>query len=693
MRDRKLKLLKRFIAAAVPVSIQSLSQELSLSQRTIRNELSEMNEQLAKNEFPVIQSIRGKGMYLKLNEDQKKAAIRLMEEQREKDFLSRELRILDLILSISLENQKVFLYQKEQEYQISKSTMDEDMRRVRVFLREYGLEVISMPKQGLILEGKERIIRTMLYSVVNKAVKSLSLAERVESRPIKEQIIFKYLPMALFKKIDSIYDQVISSKEENFYRKNFILFTGIWLIRYQQENLIKNTHWKGSSADLPSEIQQFVHTICKDFKIQPEGNELNYLIFMLNTFNQKNMNNSIEWMQAQILSIQLIQHVEKITKIPFSRREEALQEGLYKHIAGLLNRIRYDIQFANPLKENIKASYQGIYGAVADFAPEINNAAGKKITEDELAFLAIHFSTSASELNQEESYYYRAVVICNHGVATGKLLAENLKELFNIEVLAVLSSRETDLISKLDIDLVFATLSVPIQTKPTLIIDPIIKKENKEAITAFLMQHKNCQRLARRQEDATHMFHSLLHLIERKNGKITGEDYQELENIFLENHLSIDAKEIQPMIKDVLKDENILVDVEAENWQEAIRLVSQPLLKEKIINQQYIEAMIEAVKKFGPYIVIGRHLALAHARPEDGAEKLGLSVAVMKKPIYFGHEENDPVTLIFCLSAVDSYSHLNIMKNLIDLINDEDKINRLSKAESITAFKEVFFAD
>ncbi len=84
------------------------------------------------------------------------------------EILTRDERLLDLILSISLGKKKVFLYQKEEELQISKSTLDEDMRRLRQLLTKYTVEILSIPKQGLVLNGKERSIRTMIYSFINK---------------------------------------------------------------------------------------------------------------------------------------------------------------------------------------------------------------------------------------------------------------------------------------------------------------------------------------------------------------------------------------------------------------------------------------------------------------------------------------------------------------------------------------------
>ena len=145
------------------------------------------------------------------------------------------------------------------------------------------------------------------------------------------------------------------------------------------------------------------------------------------------------------------------------------------------------------------------------------------------------------------------------------------------------------------------------------------------------------------------------------------------------------------MLQDILRDKNIILNQECEDWKEVIEQVSLPLVKEQVIEARYIDAMIKSVEEYGPYIVIGKHLALAHARPEDGVNKLGISVMTLKEPIKFGNEENDPVKIVFCLAAVDSYSHLNIMKSLVELINDKQKVERLIHADNLAIFKQELF--
>ncbi|MGL9749780.1 BglG family transcription antiterminator [Enterococcus sp. DIV0170] len=689
MKDRTAKILRIFITSDYPVTLEQLEEEFHTSSRTIRNELREINLLLRTNQLPEVKNLRKKGYHLLLDKDQKQRLLDQMDSAEEEHYLDRESRIFDLILSFSLGKNATFLYQKEEAYQISKSSLDEDMRRVRNILKEYGIEVLSVPKQGILLQGAERSIRTMIYDVINTSVGVISPQGEQEAS-VNLTILHHYISPQLLKKLEQLYVDSVDKMEDAIYRNQLLVFTAVWLSRYMREDLIASSAWE--AADTPqSDIRDFVTAICDAFQLSPPEVEIKYIVFMLNTFNSRDMNNSIEWVQAQLLSIQLMQFVEEKTKIPFSRKEEMLQEGLYKHLVGLINRVKSDIQIVNPLKENVKKNYGNIYSAIRHFTPSIEQVTGKQITEDEIAFLTIHFSTSVSAINQDLHYIYKAVVICNHGVATGKLLSENLKELFNIEVLAVLSSRELDLIEKLDVDLIFSTVAIHYSKKPVLELEPIIKEESKKRITSFLNTNQKLKRLVNHQ-DSTQLFYALIETIEKSGGEVSGNIYKELETLFDQNHLTINKKEIQPMLEDVLKDSNILLNEQVTTWEDSIRRVSEPLIKEKIIEPRYVTAMIDSVKEYGPYIVIGKYIALAHARPEDGVNSLGISVATIKDPIAFGNEENDPVKIIFCLAAVDSYSHLNIMKSLIELINDEEKVDRLSGETDIERFKEILFS-
>lgn len=46
---------------------------------------------------------------------------------------------------------------------------------------------------------------------------------------------------------------------------------------------------------------------------------------------------------------------------------------------------------------------------------------------------------------------------------------------------------------------------------------------------------------------------------------------------------------------------------------------------------------------------------------------------------------------MFCLAAVDNYSHLNVMKAVVQLINDPKKVEQLSTISDVKEFRDVLF--
>lgn len=695
MKERTKQVLKRLLTANTYLTLEDLSKEYHISQRTLRNELVIINEFLQSNNYSLVTTKRGKGMQLALTHREAQTLLEQMNAAGTKEYYLPEERFLILLLDIADTKKITLLYEMEERLQVSKSTVDEDMRKIRQYLKKYSVQVMSLPKQGIVLHGDERSIRSMLFDVINNRTDFdyITLSSRMTKEiNFEYRLVLNFLEKERIKIIAQLYNQQLKQLNPDvnpLYHNQVILFLAIWVRRIHEGNTIDTV--KGKRELTEGQIRDFIDHICESFKLYPALSEMKYIAFTIESFDSKDMSNSLDWVTAQLLTIQLITHVEKVTQMPFSLDEEDLYEGLYKHITGLLSRARNEIKVFNPLKETIKESYSWIYQAVAGFSNHIESYIKKPLSEDEIGFLTIYFSTSTSRMKQEKQYIYQAVVVCNHGISTGRLLAANLKEQFNIEIVTVLSSYELSFIDKLDVDIIFSTIPIDYSKKPSLLLNPILRESDKKEIEAFLEQNKEKRRLVSNELDATKMLQDILILMEASGAKITAESYLDLVDTFKQHSLKFNTREIQPMLKDILRDKNIILNQECEDWKEVIERVSLPLVKEQVIEARYIEAMIKSVEEYGPYIVIGKHLALAHARPEDGVNKLGISVMTLKEPIKFGNEENDPVKIVFCLAAVDSYSHLNVMKSLVELINDKQKVERIIHADNLAIFKQELF--
>lgn len=122
---------------------------------------------------------------------------------------------------------------------------------------------------------------------------------------------------------------------------------------------------------------------------------------------------------------------------------------------------------------------------------------------------------------------------------------------------------------------------------------------------------------------------------------------------------------------------DITIGIEASDWEDAIRKSAGRLLETDKIEETYVDAMIEAVHRVGPYIVLGNHVALAHARPECGVKELAICFSTLNPPVPFGSELFDPVSLVITLAAVDADSHLDLMSELAGVLMVEENVERL----------------
>lgn len=127
----------------------------------------------------------------------------------------------------------------------------------------------------------------------------------------------------------------------------------------------------------------------------------------------------------------------------------------------------------------------------------------------------------------------------------------------------------------------------------------------------------------------------------------------------------------------------ISLGVQVSDWREAVIAAGRLLVDTAVVEPGYIDAMIRIAEELGPYIVIAPRIALPHARPEDGAITTGLSLVKLSTPVAFGHQDHDPVFLVFGLAAVDKKLHIGALQTLAEMLSTESLLEELMKAETV----------
>lgn len=128
----------------------------------------------------------------------------------------------------------------------------------------------------------------------------------------------------------------------------------------------------------------------------------------------------------------------------------------------------------------------------------------------------------------------------------------------------------------------------------------------------------------------------------------------------------------------LLENHSVLLQAQAGNWQEAVKLGVDLLVAADVVEPHYYQAILRGVAQFGAYFVIAPGFAMPHGRPEEGVKRTGFSLVTLQQPVIFHHEDNDPVDILITLAAVDARTHQEVgIKQIVDLFDDEANFDRL----------------
>lgn len=133
---------------------------------------------------------------------------------------------------------------------------------------------------------------------------------------------------------------------------------------------------------------------------------------------------------------------------------------------------------------------------------------------------------------------------------------------------------------------------------------------------------------------------------------------------------------------ELLRAGNVQILEGAADWKDAIRKSVEPLEKDKFVTAEYKDAIIANVEELGPYICIAPHVAMPHARPEQGALITQIAVTLFRNEVTFNREDAK-ANLFITLSAADADTHLQVLVKISELLQDEDKAAKILNAADV----------
>ena len=128
---------------------------------------------------------------------------------------------------------------------------------------------------------------------------------------------------------------------------------------------------------------------------------------------------------------------------------------------------------------------------------------------------------------------------------------------------------------------------------------------------------------------------------------------------------------------ELFTEKNIELDLISESPEEIIRAGGNLLMENGSVLEGYIDEMLNSYKKLKAYMVISPGIAIPHARPDTSVIKSGISFIRLKNPVFFGHPENDPVSLVFSIAGTSGDNHIELIQMLSEILFDKNIMNGL----------------
>lgn len=415
------------------------------------------------------------------------------------------------------------------------------------------------------------------------------------------------------------------------------------------------------------------------FKVVIPIDEIGYItIHLLGSNVSISKNNDVDWGTIEFITDNFIKNVGSILNIDLLM-DKQLFDGLIQHIRPTIYRLKHNITLKNPLLKEIKQSLGKVFYAVKHSDYGIEEYAGNKLNDEEIGYLTLHFGAAIERENGVNKRIINAIVVCATGVGTSKMVSSKIQSLFNINIIDTVSYNQVyDVIKNQAVDLIITTVPIKsnINNIPCIEVSPFLSEKNINEISAVLRKYDNGH------INNNISLEKIMELVSHSCTILNNEKLAEE----LASYLSLTNKfkkgVFQPMLSDVLTNDFIKLNVDAENWEEAIRCGGGILKNNDVIEEKYIESMIDSVKALGPYIVIAPGIAMPHARPDESVKKIGMSLITLNKSINFGNKDNDPVSIVVCLCSVDHSSHLKALSQLATFLGDKEFINTVLNANN-----------
>ncbi|VBB05725.1 phosphotransferase system eiib component type 2/3 [Lucifera butyrica] len=685
---RSNAILQHIVNAASYVPTEEIAEKLNISKRSLYYDIKRINGWLKYHKLTGIRHIQSAGLYLEENTKRELPKLFQQVNPWQYEYSAKE-RKAWLAIHILTRSRNVSLQDLIDAIRVSRNTAMNDLKGLREEVtRRFQLNTAYSKRTGYIMAGSETDRRKALNVYMSQVIEGkgwqyfIDRMAQVERSDEGEVSLFSQQNLAEIKKAIVSCEDRLGVQFTDEVLQQFNLQIILFLRRLQlggrvriapaEQMMLRRTREHRAAEEICARLTEV-------FQSEIPSEEVDYLTTYVLSAKVNYIN--VDLFQEEIphwrdIIRRMIDDFQRYACVQFYDWA-GLENSLLMHLKPAYYRIKYGLCLENPLKEPICKKYGDIFLLTKKVIHYLEESAGQPVNDDEAAYVAMHFGAWMRREGIRPAARKKVLLVCANGVGTSSILQSQLEGLFsNVDILRTVSVREF-LQYEEEADFIVSTLPLSGSKKPVFVVSPILSDTETENLL------KKVNALFRLPQKQAVSVNGLLEIIGR-HAVIREPDQlmQELKEYLYKPDLRPQG-DTRPMLSDLITKDKIQMLDKVKDWEDAIATAARPLLQCGYIKEAYIKAMIDNIKKLGPYVVMSPRVAIPHARPDDGVNQVSMSLLILKEGVAFSAAGEERVQILIILAAIDNETHLKALAQLSGLLMEEENVDKLVQAADV----------
>lgn len=647
LNEREIKILEKFYNKS-ELSIYELAKEFNVSERMIRYNIDRINDVLSFIRIsPIKKSSKGT---IILNIEGKENKILEIIKKLEPLDKNKKITIIQWLILFSKE--KITITYLTKYFDLSRGTIINYLNELKKRLEVKGIKIEN--DNGLYLKGDRENLENYRFNILFDDIKYIYKEDDNEISVKLNEIIFQNIDKNTFKSIKQFIDEIISDFKLNVNDINYrILFTRFLIIFIEKSKSTKEYVIKESDKKYVLNKLRLLNLTSKVTEQMLEQIiDLVAWIKQSDNYQEKDVN-------IGVVVKNIISQVEaKINKN--ITKDKLLFEFLLQHVNALINRIdngyMLDVQ---TLDESYKKKDAFFY-IIKDSMGLLNNVLNKKIDDDEIHLLKIHFLASIERINRLELKPVEVAVITSFGSGSNKILVDNIQNRFYIKVSYVGSIYNFNKALKNNLNIKYILTTVKLDEKEyedkiIVNISPVITEKERQTLLKLGFK-SNINKI---------LLSNIVDIVRRSSEKL---DYEKFISELLNNFGDkiVNDIEILDEYENILKEENIIFNYDAKDIYDALEKGCS-LLEGEFTDKSYTKDILSIYEKNNSHIIRYNGLILPHTKNNNNVHNTGVSIISLKEPVNI-KETGEMIDTVVSFSIKDEKKSLDIISNLINMV-------------------------